>query len=120
MERTVKTWADEVLYHLRGNHYELQKVNGELISEIRAVSDPEAIEKSALVGRDAWERRQGIEKGKRVLSLLEGSNKGAMFECLDDDELHRLQGMLFVWSDLAKREIEQRRSAWEKRKGMVK
>jgi hypothetical protein len=107
--RIVKQWADELLHHLGGNHYELARVTGERIGELRAASDPEAIEKAALVARDAFEKRRPVGEGGKVLALLEGANKAALLESLDDDELRRLHGMLFTWADIAKRELEYRR-----------
>lgn len=65
----------------------------------------EAIEKSAMVARGTLKAGRGIGTGVTVLELLEGANKGDMLNNLDDDELRRLQNMLFVWNDIATLEL---------------
>jgi len=58
MERIVRQWADEVLYYYGGNQYELLMTDGKLIGEIRAGSDEEALQKTALLSRKSWENRK--------------------------------------------------------------
>lgn len=42
-----------------GNQYVLLKTDGKLIGKIRARSDEEAIQKTALLSRKSWEKKKG-------------------------------------------------------------
>lgn len=104
--RIVKQWADEVLCHYGGNKYGLLLFNGESIGKIHASNDTEAIKKCASISRQHHTRKR---ENNDILEQLESSNKADMFDSLNDEELHRLKNMLFVWHDLSSREIDRRR-----------
>jgi hypothetical protein len=59
MEKIVQQLADEVLYYYGGNQYVLLMTDGKLIGKIRARSDEEAIQKTALLSRKSWEKKKG-------------------------------------------------------------
>jgi hypothetical protein len=107
--RVVKKWANEVLVHEGSNRYSLSLLSGDRVGEsFRADNDESAVKLAALVARGAWDKKNEGAKVVELLKSLEEANKSEMFDCLNNDELKRLQAMLFVWSDLAKLEILKR------------
>ena len=114
-ERIVREWADGLLYQYPDGQYGLLLNSGEPVGEpFHAANDKEAVEKSAMVALGEFKKRKEGAKARVFLELLEGANKADMFDSLDNDELRRLKNLLFVWHDLAKREIDRRNATSER------
>lgn len=115
-EHIVRTWPRCLLYHYHGNRYGMLLFSGEPIGdEIRAKNDEEAIEKGMKIVHEYRETiNEGQTKGQELIETIERMNKADMLDGLSNDELQSLKSLLFVWHDLAKREIDKRKATTER------